>query len=345
MQLISKRLILIIMIKGLVSILTPAYNAASHIRWLLDSVLMQDYSSIEMIIIDDGSSDNTMDIVESYIDMFSSRGYLLQCFSQPNGGQSSAINYGLKKVRGEYLVWPDSDDYYATTEAISKMVSALANSGADVSVVRCLNIHVDEHNRKEIYRIPIADDLDRTDLWMDCLRGEHGFWFQPGDYMCKMGVLDKVIPNREIYTERLAGQNWQILLPLFCKYRCITIKEYLYYIVERNNSHSRTINNDFEKSMEKEKSYGNTILQTIQRIPQLTEAERYHYLRLKRCDAFLCYMNLSIRFKQPADAIKYMNCLIQEDYPVTLWQKISAYFCDSFFSPYLDAIKCKLMRR
>lgn len=87
----------------LVSLLTPCYNMEKYIFRLLDSVLSQTYPTVEMIIIDDGSSDKSADIIKSYIPKFSERGYSLKYVFQENSGQSVAIQNGLLLVKGKYL--------------------------------------------------------------------------------------------------------------------------------------------------------------------------------------------------------------------------------------------------
>ena len=72
-------------IKGLVSIVTPCYNTGAILHRLFDSILSQDYPSIEMYAINDGSSDNTEDVIKSYIPKFETKGYKLECINQPNG--------------------------------------------------------------------------------------------------------------------------------------------------------------------------------------------------------------------------------------------------------------------
>lgn len=62
------------MTKGLVSVITPCYNGGMLIHRLLDSILKQDYSMIEMYVVDDGSKDNTRSVIESYIDCFADKG-------------------------------------------------------------------------------------------------------------------------------------------------------------------------------------------------------------------------------------------------------------------------------
>ena len=125
------------MIKGLVNLITPAYNSANFIFRLLDSVLSQTYPKIKMYIIDDGSTDNTREVIEEYIPLFEKRGYELIYKYQDNVGASAAINNGLKLVDGEYLLWPDSDDWYKEIDSIEKLVNVLQKFGDEVGIARC----------------------------------------------------------------------------------------------------------------------------------------------------------------------------------------------------------------
>ncbi|MCS5704705.1 glycosyltransferase family 2 protein [Synechococcus sp. FGCU-3] len=89
---------------GLVSIVTPAYNAAFAIREAIQSVLLQSYSSWELLIIDDGSTDTTAEVVRSFKDP------RIQLIQQRNQGVSAARNCGLDAARGEFITFLDADD-------------------------------------------------------------------------------------------------------------------------------------------------------------------------------------------------------------------------------------------
>ncbi len=89
-----------------VSVIMPAYNSEVYIRESIDSVLAQTFTDFELIVVDDGSTDNTAGIVESYTD---SRIRLLR---QPNRGVSVARNTGLDAARGQFISFLDSDDLY-----------------------------------------------------------------------------------------------------------------------------------------------------------------------------------------------------------------------------------------
>lgn len=266
------------MSKNLVSIITPCYNGEKYISKLLDSVLSQTYSSIEMFIIDDGSTDKSADIIKAYIPKFKKRGFNLEYIYQPNQGQSVAINNALKMVKGDYVVWPDADDYYATPETIEKMVNLLNKTGDDTSMVRVYYNVLDEKDNK----IGSFDDSDatryKTDLFEDCLfEYGKGFWGVAGGYMAKMSKVDERIPGREIYTERHAGQNYQLALPLLYKYKCVTIEEYLYNLVVHDDSHSRNLSTGDKRQM----IYRRTIKKTLSTLALEKEYKKY---LLKRID-------------------------------------------------------------
>lgn len=92
-------------VKGLVSIITATYNMAGYIGETLDAILAQDYPHFESIIIDDGSTDNTMEVLEPYL-----RDPRVRVVQQANAGQTVAKNRGLAEARGEFIAFCDADD-------------------------------------------------------------------------------------------------------------------------------------------------------------------------------------------------------------------------------------------
>jgi glycosyltransferase involved in cell wall biosynthesis len=92
-------------VKGLVSVVTATYNMAGYIAETLDSILAQDYPNIESIIIDDGSTDNTMEVLEPYL-----KDPRVRVVQQANAGQTVAKNQGIAHAKGEFVAFCDADD-------------------------------------------------------------------------------------------------------------------------------------------------------------------------------------------------------------------------------------------
>ena len=94
------------------SIIVPVYNVASYLRKCVDSLFTQDYDNCEIILVDDGSTDESREIIQEYVSRF--RGLedeRIRGIHQQNAGLSAARNAGIKAAKGEYIMFVDSDDY------------------------------------------------------------------------------------------------------------------------------------------------------------------------------------------------------------------------------------------
>lgn len=127
------------LIKGLVSVIIPCFNNASFLRRCIDSVLAQTYSNIEIIVIDDGSTDNPSSALADVTDI-----RLHRIISMPHQGVSSARNVGIHNALGQYIVFIDGDDWIEPNH-IELLVSGLQY--ADCSMIM---MSVDYPDRTEI---------------------------------------------------------------------------------------------------------------------------------------------------------------------------------------------------
>jgi glycosyltransferase involved in cell wall biosynthesis len=121
-------------VPGLVSIIIPTYNRASLIATALDSVLAQTYRPIEIVIVDDGSSDNTREVVNEWALKADAR-LAVRYFHQANQGGCTARNRGLRESRGEFINFLDSDDRLLP-EALQRKVDCLRSSPAPYCYAR-----------------------------------------------------------------------------------------------------------------------------------------------------------------------------------------------------------------
>ncbi len=284
----------------LVTVLTPCYNTASYIHRLLDSILSQTYPNIEMIIVNDGSTDNLLEVLESYKGKFDEHRIPLLILNQTNSGQSVAINNGLRYVKGDYLVWPDSDDFYAKPYAIEAMVNTLSNEKEECAFVRGqLNLLEDE-SLKNIATIGIgAEKNNKKNLFEDCLFQRNEFYFGAGAYMVDFHKM-KRYTDLDIYTEKNAGQNWQLMLPLLYHYTCVTIAEPLYNVIERATSHSRGQYVGCEQELKKYSSYENTLTETLKRIKGMQEEQYQKYS--DEIHKKYCHIKINTTFKYESRA-------------------------------------------
>ncbi len=268
------------MVTDLVSIITPCYGTAKYLPNLLQSILKQTYPKIELFVIDDGSPDDIECVVKQFEGKFVDKGYNIRYVRQINSGQSVAIQNGLSLVKGEYLVWPDSDDFYSSEMAIAKMVERLKSLPDDFAMVRTQQIVVDDSPLHKIITIQGLNGKIREEysFFEDCMFQKNSFYFGAGAYMVKTEIL---LESTElpIYTEKNAGQNWQLLLPVLYKHRCSTILEPLYSVVARTNSHSR-ISKSSKALKNQILSYKNTLLGTLDRIKEITSSDLNRYRRL-----------------------------------------------------------------
>src|SRR5574344_1567100 len=91
-----------------ISVIVPVYNTSKYLKKCLDSILSQKGQNFEIILINDGSTDNSEQIIKDYQNKFPD---IIKLYTKKNGGLSDARNYGVQKANGKYFCFIDSDDY------------------------------------------------------------------------------------------------------------------------------------------------------------------------------------------------------------------------------------------
>lgn len=255
-----------------VSVVTPVYNGQAYLAEFLDSILAQTYDEIEMILIDDGSVDNTVSIAESYKEKFKKRGFSYHIVKASHTNASGAINHGLSYVTGEYLIWPDSDDYL-TPDSIKERVVFLQNHSS-YSAVRSLPFYFKESPGK----------LTEGGEKLGNLKEERLFWgildtttfVSCGCYMLSSKNFFEIYPERKI-PEYNVGQNFQMLLPYVYKYACPTIEKKMYGVRIHENSHSRIVRSEAEE--EKRFADFESLMDDIVKISNITTERELRRIR------------------------------------------------------------------
>lgn len=119
--------------KDLISIIVPVYNVSAYLGRCIDSILAQTYKNFEVILVNDGSTDDSGKVCDSYA-LLDSR---VKVIHKENGGLSSARNAGIAIAQGEYLGFVDSDDWI-TSDMYEYLYSVLIQNQADISVSACV---------------------------------------------------------------------------------------------------------------------------------------------------------------------------------------------------------------
>ncbi len=146
-----------------ISVVTPCYNSARTIRETIESVLAQDYAEVEYLIIDGGSTDETVEIARAYEARFAERGWTYRISSEPDHGIYDAMNKGVRMATGEIVGIINSDDWYEP-EALSYVAGVYAETRfdlfyADLNMWEC----VDERSGSTAVAQSHGDIVERCD--------------------------------------------------------------------------------------------------------------------------------------------------------------------------------------
>ena len=114
--------------ENLVSVIVPVYNVAQYVAECLNSLLNQTYRNLEIIVVDDGSTDNSLQICNTFLS-----DTRVKVFHKENGGLSDARNYGLEKATGDFVLFIDSDDFL-DLDMIRVLYSNLQSTNSDISI-------------------------------------------------------------------------------------------------------------------------------------------------------------------------------------------------------------------
>lgn len=205
------------MINLKISVIVPVYNTEKYLSKCLDSIVNQTFKDFEIIVINDGSTDGSGDIIKAYSQKYSN----VYGFEKENGGMSLARNFGLSKARGEYIFFVDSDDYIAK-DSLEKMYHKAKRDDLDIVVCDSINVY----ENKEVYihsNLHYSDDTIRNYLIaapMACTR------------LFKRYIFDKVKFKAGTFYEDLELTPGLITIT----HKIGFLEEGLYYYVQRHGS-------------------------------------------------------------------------------------------------------------
>lgn len=209
-----------------ISVIVPAFNAGNTLRDCLDSILTQSYSNIEVVVVDDGSTDETYSIIQQYEQMDSR----VIGYRKTNGGQSSARNFGLRLITGSYFLYIDSDDV-----VLPNIVQELYNTVIyqDVNISMCgLVYKTDSYENKmfcDIGRIDGRESIIKAFLQERIMHGP----------VCKLYKSD-IYKDIE-FKEGIIFEDVEYLSRVYLKTDSVAICDYpgyVFYVRQGSTTHS-----------------------------------------------------------------------------------------------------------
>lgn len=218
-----------------ISIVIPCYNCESYIGKCLDSIIAQTYRNLEIIVVNDGSTDSTEEVLNHY-----ATDERIRCIRQENGGEAAARNTGIEAATGEYIGFVDSDDYIEP-DMYQKLYDALTAANADVAVGN-YNIVYENGEEKKCYSTMSGNVFDLQD---DAL----SFWVKicatakPNNYVWTRLYKKELLDRTGIRFEKFVHSadtlfNFKLLPHIG---RCVLVHEGLYNYLQRAGSGIHTV--------------------------------------------------------------------------------------------------------
>ena len=216
----------------LLSIIVPIYNVEQYLDRCIQSILNQTYQNLEIILVDDGATDCSGAIADSY----AAKDKRIKVFHKENGGLSDARNYGLEHVTGDYILFVDSDDFIVNIMC-ERLITVASSNNADI--VSCNYYIYRGDDDISIHTMSVQDDK-RTFTGMDMLR-YYLLKTEPFDLnvvwnkIFKLDLFNGVEPVR-FPKGRVQEDNFTIFRLFLNANSIVTVNKPLYYYVQRAGS-------------------------------------------------------------------------------------------------------------
>ncbi|MBR6126509.1 glycosyltransferase [bacterium] len=206
-----------------ISVVIPVYNSEKYLRECLDSVLSQTYNNLEIICVNDGSTDNSLDILKEYAE----KDGRIAIIDKENQGAATARNAGLKKATGEYVIFFDSDDYMSNN-TLEELYKSSKENDADVTICKTNNINM--HLGKIVpNELSVIDEyIGCKKVFSPCEFADNIFQFCIGWPWNKLYKRDFIIKNGlEFQNLRQSNDTYFVLMSLVLANKISVVDERL----------------------------------------------------------------------------------------------------------------------
>lgn len=262
---------------GRVSMIVPCYNIENYLEDFVISVIGQTYKDLEIILVNDGANAATTTLLRKAVPRFEIEGYLVKLIEQGNKGLGGAVDAGLKQFTGEFLMWPDPDDWLLP-QSVARRVEIL-RANPDVGLLRTnAQLFIEARHEFDGHFMDPAEPGGRNpSLLKDLLFMR--YFFGPVCHMVRSSMFLSVHRDRSIYFSPASSQNFQMLVPFVEAYPVLELPgEVLACYRVREDSRSRAPNKTREKLMARFDQLMELAEQTIPKLSTATP-ERLEHIR------------------------------------------------------------------
>jgi len=212
-------------LKPLISIIIPTYNRSKLLTNCITNCLEQTYDNIEILVIDDGSTDATSNVVAE----LSRKDARIICFKKVNEGLARALNYGFRLAKGDYLTWTSDDNYYAK-DAIYKMLKFILNKNCAFVYCNYFRFKKDSPEKLRLYKLPNSGAVDNDNRVGPCFMYSREVWKKTGEFN----------------PETILAEDYDYWIRVSKKFTMCHLNEALYFYMEHEDSFSLRFTKEYD---------------------------------------------------------------------------------------------------
>lgn len=325
----------------LVSLIVPFYNTEMYLEECIKSITNQDYKNIEIILVDDGSNDNSKNIADD----FEKKDKRISVYHQSNSGVSTARNFGIKKSKGEYIGFIDADDYL-DENYVSYFIGLIKKEKADIAItpsIRKFN-ETNKNNKEEI-------ENDYLDIWSGMRATKEILYYNvvvsPFNKLFSRNLIEK--NNLSFNVELAFGEDFNFVVDCFQRANKVVVGHsilYNYRIDNKNSAMNKFKERLVDDNIKAQECIKNSLINPNHELLEACRYANWHTC----CDCLNTIIGCKVKNKY-IEKYEMLKKICRKDAfsainaPISLKNKIKGIFY--FISPYMAAkiINSFMMRK
>ena len=318
----------------LISIIIPVYNEENYLKDTINAVINQEYKNLEIIIVDDGSKDNSRKIIDYYANIDNR----IKTIYKENSGVSNSRNIALDSAMGKYVCFMDADDYISK-DYVSYLYKILKETNAEISLVPTPQKFTSQSNID--FNISSENKDDKIEIWTGKKATEEMLYYRIKESSwCKLISMDLINKYKIRFNPELkCGEGFNFCTTCLQRAKRVAVGHKIIYFYRADNPHSAMTKFNIDMIRNGIKAIKLIDNNLIERDNDLVKASHYAFWHT-HCDFFNTMVGCKAKDKYPEDykeikkiCRKYANCSFSSHISTKEKVKGSLYL----ISPYITA--------